>query len=169
MTRTPLAAIRFEDEEIDALLGAVAAELADAGWRLAGVIQSRGGTNAESDCAAMNLTSLATSEVFCISQNLGRDSEGCRLHLGELGKCAKAIEADLAQAPDLLVLSRFGRGEIEGGGFRDLIAHALAAGIPVLAGVRQDHAEAWADFCGDFGCDLPFEKDAALEWARAEG
>ncbi|WP_372841682.1 DUF2478 domain-containing protein [Phaeovulum sp.] len=167
MTRTPLAAVRFEAEDIDTLLAAIAAELAEAGWRLAGVIQSRGETDGDCDCAAMNLTSLATSEVFCISQNLGRDSEGCRLHLGELAKCAKALEADLAQTPDLLVLSRFGRGEIEGGGFRDLIAHALAAGIPVLTGLHQNNTEAWAAFCGEFGCDLPFAKDAALDWARA--
>ncbi len=76
------------------------------------------------------------------------------------------LEAELETCPDLLVLNRFGRGESEGRGFRDLIARALEMGVPVLTAVRPTYGGAWAAFGGDLACDLPVEADAVLAWAE---
>lgn len=166
MTATPLAAIRFDDQDIDRFVAGLVEVLHSAGWRLSGVLQSRGIADTECHCADMDLTSIASGEVFRISQPLGNGSQGCRLHPGALAQCSEALAAELASVPDLLVLNRFGHGESEGRGFRDLIVAALDLGIPVLTTVRPKYVAAWADFGGDLACDLPFDADAVLAWVR---
>jgi Protein of unknown function (DUF2478) len=164
----PLAAVRFVTEDVDGFLAGLAANLTAQGWRLAGVIQSRGEAGTECHCADMDLTSLATGDVFRISQPLGNGAHGCRLDPGALAHCSAALERDIATGPDLLVLNRFGHGESEGRGFRDLIAQALDLGVPVLTAVRPTYARAWADFGGEIACDLPMQADAVLAWALAQ-
>lgn len=168
MTATPLAAIRFDNQDIDGFVSGLVDALQLAGWRLSGVIQSRGIADTECHCADMDLTSITTGEVFRISQPLGNGSHGCRLHPGALAQCSETLERELAMGPELLILNRFGQGESEGRGFRDLIGRALEMGIPVLIAVRPKYAPAWSDFGGDYACDLPFEVDAVLSWAAAQ-
>lgn len=166
MTATPLAAIRFDDQDIDGFVAGLVEVLRSAGWRLSGVLQSRGIADAECHCSDMDLTSIATGEVFRISQPLGNGSHGCRLHPGALAQCSEVLAGELTTNPDLLVLNRFGQGESEGRGFRDLIARALELGIPVLTTVRPKYASAWADFGGELASDLPFDADAVSAWAQ---
>lgn len=168
MTPSPLAAIRFADEDIDSFVAGLIAELRPQGWRLSGVVQSRGRADPECHCADMDLTSIATGEVFRISQPLGNGSHGCRLHPGALAQCAAALDRELDASPDLLLLNRFGRGESEGRGFRDLIARALDLGIPVLTAVQPTYAEAWAAFGGELACDMPMDVQAVFAWAQSQ-
>lgn len=167
MTGTPLAAIRVEDQDIDGFVAGLVEVLHPAGWRLSGVLQWRGRADADCHCADMDLTSIATGEVFRISQPLGNRAHGCRLHPGALAQCSEALARELSTGPDLLVLNRFGHGESQGRGFRDLIATALDLGIPVLTTVRPKYAAAWAGFGGGLACDLPFDAGAVLAWAYA--
>ena len=61
-----------------------------------------------------------------------------------------------------------GRGEAEGGGFRDVIAEAVGQGIPVLTAVRPDFADAWQAFGGEAACEVSADLDAITDWlARA--
>jgi hypothetical protein len=114
----------------------------------------------------MDLESLSDGRLFRISQSLGPGSEGCRLDPGGLAACAAALERELAGGCDLLILNRFGRGEAEGRGFRDLIGAAVLAGIPVLTAVRERYAAEWAAFGSGIACDLPPDRDAVLAWFR---
>jgi hypothetical protein len=66
--------------------------------------------------------------------------------------------------PDLLILNRFGKGEAEGRGFRDVMSQALLAGIPVLTAVRETYAAEWQEFSGDMGYDLEPEFAAVMGW-----
>jgi len=168
MTDTPLAAIRFDTEDIDGFVAGIVGDLRAAGWRLSGVIQSRGIVGAECHCADMDLTSISTGDVFRISQPLGNGSRGCRLHPGALVQCAAQLECELQGEVDLLILNRFGRGESEGRGFRDLIARALERSVPVLTTVRPTYAEAWKAFSAGLARDLPLSRDAVLAWAQAQ-
>lgn len=162
-----LAAIRFEkDGDIDALLQAVASVARLHGLRLSGVLQTRGDTAGDCHCADMDLVSLNGREVFRISQPLGNGARGCRLNPEGLALCAAALERDLGAAPDLLILNRFGKGESEGRGFRDLIGRALEAGVPVLTAVRATYAADWREFGGDLACDLPPRLSAVLDWVE---
>ncbi len=164
MRHRPLAALRFDHGDIDGFLAGVAATLAERGLTVRGALQTRRSATGECHCADMDLTTLNSGKVFRISQPLGNGSHGCRLHPGALADCAAFIEAELHQGADLLILNRFGRGESEGRGFRDLIGTAMALNVPVLTAVRPTYAESWAEFGGDMACDLPMRTDAVLTW-----
>ncbi|PVA08773.1 hypothetical protein DC366_17240 [Pelagivirga sediminicola] len=166
MTPDPLlAAIRFDAGDIDSFLARIAAALDASGLRVRGALQSRGAATGDCHCADMDLTTLGSAWTFRISQPLGAGSRGCRLHPGALADCAAFIEEELRAGADLLILNRFGRGESEGRGFRDLIASAITLGVPVLTAVRPTYAEGWRMFGGDAACDLPMETRAVIDWA----
>ena len=129
-----------------------------------GALQSRGAVGGECHCADMDLTTLHSNKTFRISQPLGNGSRGCRLDPGALAICSSFIESELHNGADVLILNRFGRGESEGRGFRDLIGAAIALDVPVLTAVRPTYADSWADFGGDIACDLPMQADAVLGW-----
>ncbi|WP_323005206.1 DUF2478 domain-containing protein [Pseudorhodobacter sp.] len=159
-----LAAIRFDHGDIDGFLATTAQTLTGMGYRVRGALQTRGAVGGECHCADMDLTTLGSNRVFRISQPLGNGSHGCRLHPGALAECSAFIEQELGQGADLLILNRFGRGESEGRGFRDLIGKAIALGVPVLTAVRPTYAEAWGAFGAGMACDLMMDQDAVLKW-----
>lgn len=161
----PLAAIHFEKEgNIDDLLNVVITALRIRGLSLTGVVQTSSAVHGGCHCADMDLISLSNGQVFRISQPLGEGSRGCRLNPEGLADCSAALECELAIAPDLLILNRFGKGEAEGRGFRDVMSQAMLAGIPVLTAVRETYAAAWQDFSGDMGYDLSPEFATVMGW-----
>ncbi len=167
MTSALLAAIRCDHGDVDALLRSVEEQLSAQGRRVQGVLQGRGLSNGECFCADMDLEVIGSDRSFRISQSLGSQSRGCRLNSGALADCAAFLENNLNPDTDLLILNRFGRGESEGKGFRDLIGAAVAAGVPVLTALRPAYAEAWAAFGAEMACELPLERDAVLKWFEA--
>lgn len=164
MTSAPLAAIHVDHGDIDGFLAGIARELTARGLTVRGALQTRGAVGGECHCADMDLTTLGSHRVFRISQPLGNGSRGCRLHPGALADCSTFIEAELEQGADLLILNRFGRGESEGRGFRDLIARAMVLDVPVLTALRPTYADAWRDFGAGAACDLTPDRDAVLRW-----
>lgn len=164
---TPLAAIRFETGDIDGFLADIAASLQARGLSVRGVLQSRGAAGGECHCADMDLSTIGSGRTFRISQPLGNGSRGCRLHPGALAECSSFLEKELEHGADLLILNRWGRGESEGRGFRDLIGTAVMLNIPVLTAVRPTYADAWTEFGTGAACDLPMEHAAILDWFDA--
>ncbi len=164
MSLYPLAAVRFERADMDGFFADLAENLTLSGLRVRGALQMRGAKGGECHCADMDLTTLGSGRVFRISQPLGNGSRGCRLHPGALAECSSFIERELDGGADLLILNRFGRGESEGRGFRDLIGKAIARGVPVLLAVRPTYQEAWSAFGAGLSCDLPMTRDAVLAW-----
>lgn len=165
MTPT-LAAIRLDRDGVDALLTEIAQSAAARGLTVRGVLHGTGAaTGDECDCAEMQLVPLGGGPAFRISQPLGKGATGCRLDPAGLAECAAYLERQIAsEGGDLVILNRFGRGEAEGGGFRDVIAAAALRGIPVLTALRPDFAAAWADFGGEAACELPATRAAVLGW-----
>lgn len=168
MTHTAgLAAIRFAPEDkVDALLADVAETLCAEGWRISGALQLRSQARGECHCSDMDLRLLSDGRLFRISQPLGNGARGCRLDPGGLAACSAALEQDIVSGSDLLILNRFGKGESEGRGFRDLIGMAIAAEIPVLTAVRETYAAEWRRFGQGVSCDLRPDRQAILAWFR---
>lgn len=164
MTYPMLAAIRFETGDIDNFLANIAATLLNNGHRVRGVLQSRGETRGECHCADMDLHAIGEARTFRISQPLGNGSHGCRLHPGALAECAAYLETELDRGTDLLILNRFGRGESEGRGFRDLMGKAMVRGVPVLTSVRPTYENEWRAFGEGLSCDLPMDQNTVLNW-----
>lgn len=160
-----LAAVRFEEnQDVDALLAEFAANQIARGSVVRGVLQSRGEQTGECHCRDMDLALIGTGQTFRISQSLGTGSSGCRLHAGRLAECSAFLDHQLEQGCNLLILNRFGRGESDGHGFRDLINKAFAMDVPVLLAVRQLYLKDWLAHVGNCADVLPPDYRCLEDW-----
>lgn len=151
----------------DRFLTRTARVLAARGLRVGGVVQSNPSQPDQHRCA-MILEELTTAAKIPISQNLGKDARGCRLDTGALEHAATLVESSIARGLDILVLNKFGRREVEGGGFRQAIALAIEADIPVLVGLNHGNIDAWQAFTGSEGTLLPLDTSAVGAWIATQ-
>lgn len=148
----------------DVLLAQVATALAAQGLRMAGVVQTNYEFDPEKRCH-MDLNVLGQGPVIRISQDRGRHARGCRLDAQGLAEAVAHVEAMLdAGSADILIINKFGKSEMDGDGFRDVIAKALLAGVPVLTAVSNGHRAGFLDFAGEFAQELPADLGAILDW-----
>jgi nucleoside-triphosphatase THEP1 len=114
----------------------------------------------------MFLENLATHHVVRISEDRGEGASGCRLDRDAFAMIETELLASLAAQPDLLIVNKFGKTEVEGGGLRQVIARAMELDIPVLVGVPRRNLASWNEFVGEFA--LAAETDMAVErWLAA--
>lgn len=152
----------------DAMLEALAGDLAASGVRLAGAVQRN--LDRGADCACdMEMHLLGTAgdaggTAVRISQDLGAGSQGCRLDTGALEQAAHRARGALAGA-DLVIVPKFGRQEATGRGFCDLIADALSRDLPVILHVPRQQRAAFAAYAGDLAHEVAPARLAA--WCRA--
>jgi hypothetical protein len=149
--------------DTDLLLHRFADMLARRGCRTSGTVQ----INTERDDAGpcdMDVKVLPHGPVICISQSLGRGSKGCRLDPAALEGAVGLVEASFAAGPDCLIVNKFGKHEVEGRGFRPLIAEALSRDIPVLVGLNQLNAAAFHAFAEGMAVELPPTLPALTAW-----
>lgn len=162
-----LAAIGYQAGfPIDDLLRRVAERLRAERVALAGALQENIG-GIPGQCSAMTLVELTSQRRFGISQDLGLQSEGCRLDARGLSEIGALLDRPFDPHTELLLLNRFGKAEAEGGGLRSVFARAIDAGIPVLTAVRPPYLEAWAQFHGGLAVDLPADLERVLAWCDA--
>lgn len=136
------------------------------GLRLAGTVQTNTERAGDPRCD-MDVRVLPDGAVFRISQDLGRDSRGCRLDPEGLEGAVAAVSAAMAAGrPDLLVINKFGKHECLGRGFRPVIAEAVAEGVPVLVGVNAMNLPELQAFVGDDLTVLPPDPQAVLRWMQ---
>jgi len=147
--KSPLVAILYEaGHDAAPLMRRIVACLTSGGWRCAGFVQRDVERPGRSRCD-MLLEDIATGVRLPISEDRGPGARGCRLDEDALGRAITAAIEAISQAPDVLVLNKFGKSESEGRGFRPLIAAALDAGIPVIVPVPWRNAENWRQFAGE--------------------
>jgi hypothetical protein len=156
--RAALAALVYgADEPVDALIAEFRRRVEARGGRVGGIVQ----TPCEETVYA---THIETGRQIDLMQDLGACSEGCRLNSQALAEAAGLLALSVASTPDLLLVSRFGRAEAEGGGFLHEIGAAVAAGMPTLIAVGAKRAMDWQAFAGEFGESLPCSLEAVLGW-----
>lgn len=124
------------------------ARMAAAGMNLAGLVQHSRPRADRARCD-MLLRDLANGGLHAISDDRGPLARGCRLNVDRLLGACEAAMAGLTGETDMLVLCKFGKTEVEGGGFRTLIVRALELGVPVLIGVPLANLAAFREFAGD--------------------
>ncbi len=147
----------------DRLLSAVAEHLQAAGAHLAGVVQTNTECADSSKCD-MDVRVLPDGEVIRISQSLGEHARGCRLDPAALEQAVGYVTNSLEDAPQLLIINKFGKHEADGRGFRPVIAEALAQEIPVLVGVNGLNTEKFQEFTGDAAEQIAPSVEAVTEW-----
>ncbi|CAD0183622.1 ABC-type molybdate transport system, ATPase component [Ruegeria sp. THAF57] len=147
----------------DRLLSAAAEQLLKTGAQLSGVVQTNTECADSSKCD-MDVRVLPAGETIRISQSLGEQSRGCRLDPAALEQAVGYVTSSLADAPQLLVVNKFGKHEADGRGFRPVIAEALALDIPVLVGVNGLNREKFEAFTDGAAEQIAPEVDAIIEW-----
>lgn len=152
--------------DLDLLLAEAAAAARAGGLRVAGAVQIN---STRPDChrCDMDVEVLPDGPVIRISQSLGPGARGCRLDAQGLETAVAEVARRLTATTDLLIVNKFGKHEAEGRGFRDLIAEALALGVPVLVGVNGLNRAAFLAFAGGLDEELPPDADALAGWIRA--
>jgi hypothetical protein len=161
----PLAAVIYpKGAPVDALLREAVVLLQARGLHVAGVIQES--ADGGMGCELTALRETDSGHVTSITENRGKGARGCKLDPCALADVAARLEECLEDNPDLLVINRFGKSEIEGRGLRSVLSEALLRGIPVLTAVREINAGAWADFHQGLAVDLPPQREALMEWAQ---
>jgi len=133
--------------------------------RLAGVLAEDHGLT-DRACAAGYLRNLVDGARQPIFQDLGRGS-GCHLSGDGAVAAAAAVRADIAAGCDLVMLSKFGRLEADGGGLRDAFAAAIEAGLPVLTAVSPPYMARWKAFATPLFTLLPPEAGQLDAWWRS--
>ena len=133
------------------------------GLSVAGVLQHQvfEGCGQRCDVLLEDLTSGHRTALF---EDRGAGASGCRLDQAALAEATARVEGTLEQAPDILVLNKFGKVECEGGGLRDLIASAIDRRIPVVIGVPRHSLDAWRNFAGEFSIELSADVSEVERW-----
>ncbi len=161
-----LAAIIYADGEsgvADDVLAEIVERLSSRNVRLAGTVQSN--TDRDGMHCNMTLENLATGEKHDIADNRGTGARGCRMNVPMFEALVGQVQASLrSPRPDLLVINRFGKREVEGRGFRDVIAEAAGRGIPVIVALNESSRAAWKDFTAGDGAVLPVSGAAVWKW-----
>lgn len=152
-----LTALLYEDGPRFALLSQrLVRVLRDAGLACAGFIQHDEAREGRSRCDMM-LENIETGARVCISDERGSEARGCRLDSGALVTAVEDLARTLSPHVDLLLLTKFGKSEAEGSGFRPLIAQALEAGIPIILGVPMRNVLEWRRFAEDLAQEIAAE------------
>lgn len=116
----------------------------------------------------MTLIDVTSGREILISESRGEGARGCHLDTGALEEASALMlaELDAERAPDVLILSKFGKQEISGRGFRQVVEKAIDRGVPVLVGVGEENLPGFRDFGG--GLEAVVETVAEAEAVVAE-
>ncbi len=150
-------------DDVDSLLADVAQGLVRSGERIGGVVQ-RNVKDGGGCQIGMQAIDLMTGAEISICQPLGRGAMACKLDAAGLAEAAVAVTRAIAADVELIVINKFSKQEAAGGGLRDELADAIAAGIPVLTAVPEKCTEAWNDFTGGIGTSLLCERSVIEDW-----
>jgi hypothetical protein len=133
--------------------------------RIAGVLQHPVCSDAAGHCDVA-LEDLTTGKRTNLFEDRGTGAEGCRLDVAALaavnGQVARSLDGD----PELLVLNKFGKVEVEGRGLLDLIAIAVERGVSVVIGVPTRNLEAWRKFAGGMSVELSSDPSEVADWLK---
>lgn len=150
----PITAIVYADgPQFESFLEATARALVREGLQLAGLIQ-RSRQNASRRKCDIFLEDLATGEIYGVTDDRGPYARGCMLNMDRLLSAGETAGRALSCETDLLVLSKFGKTEVSGGGFRNLIAAAFDLYVPLLIGVPEANLESFREFTGGLACEI---------------
>lgn len=137
----------------------------DLSARIAGVIEEAGYPPRKKSTV---LRSITDGSCYSLFQDLGSGSAGCALDPEGVTHAGEALLRDIASGCDLMVISKFGKLEADGGsGLVPAFIAALEAKVPVLISVSPRYAEAWTRFADPFYVVIPAEAAAIESWWAA--
>ncbi len=164
----PLAAMVYGDSrgpEMDRILESLAHELAAEGLKLAGAVQHTAQQPSFPRCD-MVLEDLGSGGIHPISVDRSMEVQGCRMEPEKIETLAGLAADAVERGADLFILNRFGKNEIAGRGYREVISEAVSLGVPVLVGVSSANLTKWEAFASAGYQHLDVDSDTARAWCR---
>lgn len=148
--------------EIQAVMAAFARRRIAEGVRVIGVVEEA--DCGDGPCGGLFLRDLGDGRRISISQNLGRESTACNLDPGGLAEACGLVQAAIAAGADLVILSKFGKVEVDRHGLVEAFQDAIAADLPVVTAVAPALAAAWSAFAGPLSVTVAADADALDAW-----
>ncbi len=152
--------------ELDLLLSDLADKLQTRGMETRGIVQTNTGCETDHRCD-MDVRVLPDGPTIRISQNLGKEANGCRLDPDAMASAIAVVGQSMALPFDVFLLNKFGKQEAEGRGFRDLLAEAVEKGATVIAGTNPLNAHVFEEFSGGTATRVEADVSALLKWIDA--
>jgi nucleoside-triphosphatase THEP1 len=165
------AAIVYRHDVHDRLaLADFARELAEAGCRVAGVVQEVF-HDEQGRRTHIDSVDLATGERVTINRanRGGPDDPACTLDTAALTDAGAPLRRVLIDRPDLVVVEKFGEQEQNAAGLMDEILGIIVEGLPILVLVPEAALLRWRELTGGVTAEVPCEGDALRRWWHAEG
>lgn len=166
----PIAAIRYDADDgaqVDRLLVRLADALSKRSVRVFGAVQHNS-NDGDRRCDGMQLADPSSGRRVTICEDVTDDPTACRIDETALAEAIGWTDAALDAGGELLIVNKFGKREAAGRGFADVLGRAVTAQVPVLVGVSDRNAEAWATFTGGRGAVLPPDYEALESWCLAQ-
>lgn len=136
-----------EGSQLQALLAEVVGEWKSAGLNVAGTLAETHGLP-DVTCSAGFLRDIGSGQAYSMFREAPPPGTSCHLDAaGVEGACA-AVLGGIAGS-EVVVLSKFGKLEAQGGGLLPAFVAAIAARKPVLTTVSDLHAAAFHSFAPD--------------------
>jgi hypothetical protein len=164
--RLILAVVYTDGIAADRFLARLGYRLREAGIPVAGLVQRNTFVPGRDKCD-MEVEELSSGTVLQISEYRGNGAAGCRLNRGALAEALGLLKTALARNPAILILNKFGKVEMEGGGLREAIGEAVELGFPVVAGVPVRNLNAWREFAGDLAVECGVDVTQVRKWLFA--
>jgi hypothetical protein len=149
--------------DIQKLLAAFAERRKQEGFCVAGAIEVPAPADA-CLCGPLALKDIASGALFPVTLDLGPGSAACKLNAAGLTEACQSVLQAISHGADLVVLSKFGKVEAEGGGFLDAFNAAAGAGIPCITGVALPYAAPFLRYVGGYSQWIGAETDAIEGW-----
>ncbi|WP_028105101.1 DUF2478 domain-containing protein [Pseudoduganella violaceinigra] len=161
----PVAAIIHADHSAaDKLLVEFAGKLRAVGRRVGGLVQQQCDSSGRQGTV---LVDLQNGQHFPLLQNLGAGSQSCCLDETGVTSASIALRRALQDGADLAVANRFGTLEASGGGLSAEMLALIAEGVPLLTVVGDKYLQAWRNWTGELGVELPADMGALQKWFAA--
>jgi uncharacterized protein (DUF4213/DUF364 family) len=151
------------DQPPETLLADFAAQLAQRGFRVGGLLQETRLGDDGCKCR-MEVTELDTGRRLSLSQELGSGSNSCSLDPAALADASGALRRAVAAGVDLVFVNKFSKAEKAGHGLSAEMLDAMAAGVPLLTAIPGVFVEDWVRFTGGRGQLLMPTAEALWRW-----
>jgi len=162
-SHSDVAAVVYGDgDDPDAVLRGFALRLRSHGHQPVGLIQAGRRGRGRQDLCGVLLPSGRRVGMWTTSAG----PHGGRFNVAAFEGAQAEIVAALDAGADVLILNRFGRQEIAGGGLRELVIHAAQRDVPVVGAVAAWRFADWLRFVEGMSVRLPCEQGAVDLWWR---
>lgn len=164
--RIDVAAVVYETgSRIEEFFASLAAYLIASGIKVSGLLQHSMRAN-EADRCSFEMEDLGQGMRYRISQDMGAGSSACSIDPTAIAAASEVLRQAIVDAPDIVLVNKFGALEAAGEGLRDEMNGIVAAGLPLLTTVNCDQLEAWRTYVGTANAELPMNRDAVVAWVQ---